>query len=247
MGAAGSFANLGVVGGCTVYALTGAIGGLLAQWQGYQGMKTEAGLIVLAVYTAELVAFTGTFRQRAEPFPCCARKQKLDPPSAVSAHRPNKLSKPPASFHPGMILVALTDVVGLVLCYVGLQVSSLLWTSGYAILTLLAAVWRRVFLKRTVDPLQWIGVLLILVGVLVQCVWTLVDDMHKDSVMGLSALSNTTTAAPPGPAFSGTNLLAIGIGACAIFQQHRPLITPVGVLVLVPGQIGNNALLGWSM
>lgn len=201
-----------------MYALTGALGGLLAQWQGYQGMKTEAGLIVLAVYTAELVAFTGTFRHRVEPFSCCAGGRRLQERSPG----PDKSNKPPASFHPGMILVALTDVVGLVLCYVGLQVSSLLWTSGYAILTLLAAVWRRVFLKRTVDPLQWVGVLLILVGVLVQCVWTLLDDINNDS-LGISAASETvtsshllfnrTTSVPRPPAFSGTNLLAIGIGA----------------------------------
>lgn len=116
--------NVRVVALCAIYVVSGAFIALTSQWQKYQGMNVQSGILIIATYIAEIMSFGATFTERVEPRFC---KPRLGDAGKVVAQ---ETTRKPATFHPVMIVIALVDVVALAVTSLGTQTGVLLWTSG---------------------------------------------------------------------------------------------------------------------
>jgi len=208
--------NLKVAIYCLFYAVSGVVVSLAAQWQSYQGMNTQAGILVLSTYFGDAMAVAGAFLPRCENRGC--KWQQRHPKTEKRVHVvPNADPRPPATFHPKMLYLVVLDIATILVATVGLQVSVMLWTSAYSLVTVLSAIWRKVFLKKNIHPMQWIGVTIIVSGVLSESIWSLLNDLNKKpdnhtTFNATTIFSNST--APVSPSQSPEeNILAIALGA----------------------------------
>jgi drug/metabolite transporter (DMT)-like permease len=93
-----------------------------------------------------------------------------------------------------------------------MQISILLWTTGYSLVTLLIAIWRKVFLKKDNHVLQWVGVFVLLIGVIFETIWSLIRDIQPSP----KNFSQNLTSTAPGKD-SEINIVALFFGfACAL-------------------------------
>ena len=118
--------NLRVVVLCAIYVVSGAFIALTSQWQKYQGMNVQSGILIVGTYIAEIMSFGATFTERVEPRFCKPRPGQVGSAVQVVVKETRKA----ATFHPVMVVIALVDVVALAVTSLGTQTGVLLWTSG---------------------------------------------------------------------------------------------------------------------